>query len=81
MNKYKIYSKLFFVPLIISLLTMMVVTGCSDDDDELQTSTYGYVQFKLYKSASFNKGEATRAMTDKIETLSDAAESESSDAI
>ena len=72
MNKYKIYSKLFFVPLIISLLTMMVVTGCSDDDDELQTSTYGYVQFKLYKSASFNKGEATRAMTDKIETLSDA---------
>ena len=30
MNK-KLYSILFFVPLIVSLLAMTVVTGCSDD--------------------------------------------------
>ena len=47
MNLHKIYS-IFFLPFIVGLLTMLVVTGCSDDDEELQ-SQYGYVQFKLYK--------------------------------
>ena len=45
MNLHKIYS-IFFLPFIVGLLTMLVVTGCSDDDEELQ-SQYGYVQFKL----------------------------------
>ena len=53
MNLHKIYS-IFFLPFIVGLLTMLVVTGCSDDDEELQ-SQYGYVQFKLYKSTSFEK--------------------------
>ena len=69
MNK-KLYSILFFVPLIVSLLAMTVVTGCSDDDEPLQ-STYGYVQFKLLKSASMDKGTTNRAVTDKIDKLSD----------
>lgn len=47
MNLHKIYS-IFFLPFIVGLLTMLVVTGCSDDDEELQ-SQYGYVQFKLYR--------------------------------
>ena len=49
MNLHKIYS-IFFLPLIVSLLTLLVVIGCSDDDEALQ-SQYGYVQFKLYKSS------------------------------
>ena len=53
MNLHKIYS-IFFLPFIVGLLTMLVVTGCSDDDEELQ-SQYGYVQFKLYKSTSFEQ--------------------------
>lgn len=65
----KLYST-FFLPLIVSLLTIVVVTGCSDDDEALQ-SQYGYVQFKLYKSASFEDGAATRAV-DKLESLSSA---------
>ena len=69
MNLHKLYS-IFFLPLIVSLLTM-VVTGCSDDGDEVLQSQYGYVQFKLYKSTSFEKGTTTRA-TDKLETLSSA---------
>ena len=70
MNK-KLYSILFFVPLIVCLLAMTVVTGCSDDDEPLQ-STYGYVQFRLLKSASMNKGTTTRAVTDKLDKLNDA---------
>lgn len=67
MNK-KIYPICFFVSLIIGSLMM---TGCSDDDDQLH-STYGYVQFKLLKSASFDKAATTRAATDKLEKLGDA---------
>lgn len=67
MNLHKLYS-IFFLPLIVSLLTMVVATGCSDDDEALQ-SQYGYVQFKLYKSSSFDKGATTR-VTDKLESMS-----------
>ena len=70
MNLHKLYS-IFFLPLIISLLTIVVATGCSDDDESLQ-SQYGYVQFKLYKSTSFDKGTVTRSVTDKLESLSSA---------
>ena len=69
MNLHKLYS-IFFLPLIVSLLTM-VVTGCSDDGDEVLQSQYGYVQFKLYKSTSFEKGTTTRA-ADKLESMSSA---------
>ena len=70
MNLHKLYS-IFFLPLIVSLLTIVVATGCSDDDEALQ-SQYGYVQFKLYKSTSFDKGIVTRSVTDKLESLSSA---------
>ena len=70
MNLHKLYS-IFFLPLIVSLLTIVVATGCSDDDEALQ-SQYGYVQFKLYKSTSFDKGTVTRSVTDKLESLSSA---------
>ena len=69
MNLHKIYS-IFFLPFIVGLLTMLVATGCSDDDEALQ-SQYGYVQFKLYKSTSFEKGTTTRA-ADKLESMSSA---------
>lgn len=76
--KKKLYSILFFAPLIVCLLAMTVVTGCSDDDEPLQ-STYGYVQFKLLKSASIDKGTRTvtedqddQAKLDKLDKLKDA---------
>lgn len=68
LHKLKIRS-IFFLPLIVSLLAMVAVTGCSDEEDALQTGQYGYVQFKLYKSTG--ESAATRA-TDKLELLSDA---------
>lgn len=69
MNLHKLYS-IFLLPLVAGLLLVAVATGCSDDDEALQ-SQYGYVQFRLYKSASFEGGTTTR-VTDKLESLSDA---------
>lgn len=60
----------FFIPVIVSLLAMIGMTGCSDDDEDLQAQ-YGYVQFKLFKSASFNEGSSTRAV-DQLTYLADA---------
>ena len=48
--------KLFLVP-FLTLLLGMAIGGCSDDKDELQGSQYGYVQFKIYKSASYVQEE------------------------
>lgn len=69
MNLHKLYL-IFLLPLVAGLLLVAVATGCSDDDEALQ-SQYGYVQFRLYKSASFEGGTTTR-VTDKLESLSDA---------
>ncbi|MCS2582773.1 DUF4458 domain-containing protein [Bacteroides sp. BFG-551] len=70
------YTVLFTKMLFISCLLMAMgisVTGCSDDDDELQSS-YGYAQFRLYKSASYGNGESgkTRAGTNELEYLREA---------
>lgn len=59
-SKRTTYWKLFLIPLF-TMLFGMVTGGCSDDKEELQGSQYGYVQFKLYKSASYAKGGTTRA--------------------
>lgn len=71
MNSTKILSKKFyFVTLIVSILTMGFVTGCSDEDST-QISQYGYVQFKLYKDASFNESGTTRSV-DILDKLNEA---------
>ncbi len=66
-------NKIFhFIPFVIGCLLMTTVfTGCSDDDEELQQTAFGYVQFKLYKSASAAKGAETRG-TDMLDKLDDA---------
>ena len=75
MNIYKLYSK-YFLSLLVSMLAMVAVTSCSDDDEDLAQSGYGYVQFKLTKSSFESAPEteepASRAMTDKLDKLADA---------
>ena len=66
-------NKIFhFIPFVIGCLLMTTVfTGCSDDDEELQQTAFGYVQFKLNKSASAARGAETRG-TDMLDKLDDA---------
>lgn len=71
MNIYKLYSK-YFLSLLVSMLAMVAVTSCSDDDEELMQSGYGYVQFKLCKSTSAEAQSASRTVTDRLERLADA---------
>lgn len=61
-SKRTINWKLFLVPLF-TMLFGMVMSGCSDDKDELQGSQYGYVQFKIYKSASYVQEEENQSNT------------------
>lgn len=63
--KRTITWKLFLLPLF-TMLFGMVLGGCSDDKEELQGSQYGYVQFKLYKAASYQPEGMTRANLDKL---------------
>lgn len=56
MTTYKKIINLFLAP-IITVLLCTVVTGCTDEDG-LGNGQYGYVQFKLYKAASYESGEA-----------------------
>lgn len=55
MTTYKKIINLFLLP-IITVLLCTVVTGCKDDEG-LNSGDYGYVQFKLYKLASYESGE------------------------
>lgn len=58
--------KILFLCFVV--LMGLTLTGCSDDKDNAPFEQYGYVQFKLYKSASY--GGETRA--DKLDMLADA---------
>ena len=71
MNIYKLLSR-SFLPLLVGILALVGVTGCSDDDEDLALNGYGYVQFKLTKTSSAGADEASRAVTDRLDKLSDA---------
>lgn len=64
------FSKLNIVT-VIALLCTVAITGCSDDNEEMQVGN-GYVQFKLYKSIEDGEESAIRATTDKLDFLNDA---------
>lgn len=57
--------------LIVSCLMIGLMWGCSDDKDEMEQTQYGYVQFKIYKDASFDDFAETRSI-DKLSFLNDA---------
>lgn len=70
------YTILFTKMLFISCLLMAIgitYSACTDDENELQAG-YGYVQFKLYKSASYDGGDTknTRAGIYELDSLREA---------
>lgn len=68
MRKYPV-----FVALLWALGSLLLFVGCSDDEgvDNRETE-YGYVQFKLYKQASYEAAEASRAVMTQLDYLSEA---------
>lgn len=61
------------VTAMLAGLSMLFVGGCSDDGIDNRDLDYGYVQFKLYKEASYEKTTAaTRAIQSQLDYLSDA---------
>lgn len=53
-------------------LGLMAITANCSDDDILSNPQNGYVQFKLYKSASYDKRMATRAGGNQLDYLNEA---------
>ena len=68
--KYIHYLRSYMLHIIVGVLTMGALAGCSDED-EMQQNLYGYVQFKLLKSASAADIPLPRA-ADELEMLADA---------
>ena len=60
-----------FISFIFIGLLSLVSVSCSDDKDVLQGGN-GYVQFKLYKSASYEKSETSRAGDNRVDYLNEA---------
>lgn len=60
----------------IALCATLLIGGCSDDEGiDNRDSDYGYVQFKLYKEASYEASAAarTRAVQEKLDYLAQAS--------
>ncbi len=74
MIRYKLYSWLIAIALFVSTLALsMTLVSCSDDDEAL-SSSYGYVQFMVYKSSQNTRADSTstRAEVDELDRLYDA---------
>ena len=78
MNKYKytIMNILNKISRLLALSLILVgvsssVTSCKDEAEVLQSGN-GYVQFKVYKSASYEKTLSTRSGDNQLDYLNDA---------
>lgn len=67
MNIYKLLKGCL---LLLGLSVMAI--GCTDDETNFTNSQGGYVQFKLYKSASYDKRVSLRAGNNQLDFLNEA---------
>ena len=56
---------------MVLIWTMGTIVGCSDNKEDLEQTQYGYVQFNILKSASYDDFVDSRAL-DKLNFLNDA---------
>ena len=66
-----------FIVCVVLATISFIATGCQENEIDNREHGYGHVQFKLYKQASYDAGNvasqsATRAITSRLEYLSDA---------
>ncbi len=67
------YNRIFWNLLFCVFLTWTngMIVGCSEDNSVMEQSHYGYVQFNVYKSASYDDFADARAIN-KLNFLDDA---------
>lgn len=67
------YNRIFWNLLFCVFLTWTtgMIVGCSEDNSVMEQSQYGYVQFNVYKSASYDDFADSRAIN-KLNFLDDA---------
>ncbi len=65
----------FTVYSFIAAFFLCIFSGCTEEIAGNQEGDYGYIQFKLYKEASYGEMAApsTKAVTDQLDYLSDAS--------
>ncbi len=65
----------YLVRLMMVVLSVCWLGGCTEDQETIdnQELDYGYVQFKLYKEASYEAVEDTRALKNRLDYLSEAS--------
>lgn len=56
---------------LLPAILLLGLLSCTDDNENLQGGN-GYVQFKLYKSASYEKSETSRAGDNRVDYLNEA---------
>ncbi len=66
-----------FIVCALLFATSLFEVGCTTDEPDNREHGYGYVQFKLYKQASYDAGidaeqSATRAIVSRLDYLADA---------
>ena len=60
----------FIMLLAVTCVAALSFVGCTKDEPDYREKEYGYVQFKLYKEASY---EGTKAVVSQLDYLADAA--------
>ena len=69
--------KVIKINIFVALLTLIFAQGCSVDNTvDLTERDYGYVQFKLYKEASYTPATSSRADEAQLDYLSQACKIE-----
>ena len=58
------------------MLALLGLQSCKQDVADYREHDYGYVQFKLYKSASYVPSTSTRAVVEELDYLADACKIE-----
>ena len=68
--------KLLKLNIFVAVLALLSLQACTQEVVDLREHDYGYVQFKLYKSASYAPDTSSRAVVEELDYLAEACKIE-----
>ena len=68
--------KLLKINIVVAILSLLGLQACTQDVADLRERGYGYVQFKLYKAASYTAADSSRAVVEELDYLAEACKIE-----